>query len=47
MMLSNTILYDTDMDNASLMYAGVMSLGIGDTFASLVGVTIGRHRWPS
>ncbi|EDV26925.1 uncharacterized protein TRIADDRAFT_54357 [Trichoplax adhaerens] len=33
-------------DNVALMYAGVMSLGIGDTFASLVGITIGKRRWP-
>ena len=28
------------------MYAGVLSLGIGDAIASIVGKLHGKHNWP-
>jgi len=28
------------------LYSGILALGIGDTMASVVGKTLGRHRWP-
>jgi dolichol kinase len=28
------------------MYAGVLSLGVGDSIAAVSGTLIGRHKWP-
>ncbi|OWF43116.1 dolichol kinase-like [Mizuhopecten yessoensis] len=35
------------LDSTDLrLYAGVLSLGVGDTMASVGGAFMGRHRWP-
>lgn len=28
------------------MFAGVLSLGVGDSVAAVSGTLIGRHKWP-
>lgn len=28
------------------MYAGVLSLGVGDSIAAVSGTLVGRHKWP-
>ena len=29
-----------------MLYAGVISLGVGDTMASVGGKMFGKHKWP-
>lgn len=31
---------------ASIYFAGIQAVGIGDTFAALIGVNYGRNKWP-
>ncbi|GAU92989.1 hypothetical protein RvY_04992 [Ramazzottius varieornatus] len=35
-----------DGSHSIISYAGVITIGIGDSFAAIVGKAVGRHRWP-
>jgi dolichol kinase len=36
-----------ELHSELLIASGLITIGFGDTFASLVGYTLGRHRWPN
>ena len=35
-----------ELHNHTLIASGLITIGFGDTFASLIGYTFGKHRWP-
>jgi dolichol kinase len=40
------VIFSVLFNNDLISWSGIISLGIGDTFACLSGVTLGRHRLP-